>query len=78
MSTEQLELGLRLWCMALIGLPALVWWFEMRLLSVLALAVVYVAPEHIMQYLIQRRRTLLRVTNWYQPYKAWPTQLKPV
>ena len=60
MSTEQLTLWLRAWCGALIGLPVLVWWFEMRLLSLLAFALVYVAPEHIMRYLIHRRRTILR------------------
>lgn len=60
MSTEQLEFWLRAWCGALIGLPVLVWWYEMKLLSLLAIALVYVAPEHIMRYLIYRRRTILR------------------
>jgi len=60
MSTEQLQSWLRVWCGLLIGLPLVVWFYEMRLLSLLALALVYVAPEHIMRYLINRRRTILR------------------
>lgn len=60
MSTAQLQDWLRIWCGTLIGLPILVWFYEMKLLSVLALALVYVAPEHIMNYLIHRRRTILR------------------
>ncbi len=60
MSTERLEGWLRVWCVVLVGLPVLVWCYDLKLLSVLAFGMVYVAPEHIMRYLIHRRRTILR------------------
>jgi len=60
MSTEQLQFWLRVWCGALIATPLLFWFYEMKLFSLLALAVVYVAPEHVMRFLINRRRTILR------------------
>jgi len=60
MSTEQLEAWLRVWCGLLIGLPVVVWYYDMKLLSLLAVALTYAAPEHIMLYLIHRRRTILR------------------
>lgn len=59
-STEQLQGWLRVWCLVLASLPIAVWCYDLKLLSLLAFAAVYVAPEHIMRYLIHRRRTLLR------------------
>lgn len=60
LSTAQLEMWLRIWCAALLGLPILVAAYDMKLLSLLVVGLVYVAPEHIMRYLIHRRRTILR------------------
>lgn len=60
MSTEQMEAWLRVWIGLLIGLPTLVWFCDMKLLTLLAFALVYVAPEQILRYLIHRRRTILR------------------
>lgn len=60
LSTEQMAVWLRLWCVAMVGLPAALWYSQLTLLIPVAIGLVFVAPKHILQYLIIRRRTLLR------------------
>ncbi len=59
-STEQITVWLRLWCVAMVGLPFAIWYCQLTLLIPVAVGLLYVAPNHILQFLIIRRRTLLR------------------
>jgi len=60
MSMAHLRLGLRLWCIALVAIPTMVWMNGMSILSLMAIAIIYVCPEHLLNYLVRRRRTKLR------------------
>ncbi len=59
-SVETMRCWLRLWCGIQVGLPILLWIQGMPLVGALAAFFVYIAPGHVLNFLIERRRMLLR------------------
>jgi tight adherence protein B len=60
MGTGGMLRWLRLWCVLLAGLPIVAWMCNLQILSIVFVLLVYVAPDHIVRFLINRRRTKIR------------------
>lgn len=58
--TDKLKAWLRLWCVAIVVLPILLYFYGLVLLVPAAIALIYVAPNYVLKFIIDRRRTLLR------------------